>query len=413
MEVSGIKLVFEIPSKTNLDDVIKKVKEHLKGKINTNVNLIWTKTHIDSVLSQIRQDLKNKPLSIEIKPYFNIGALNTQLQSVQKKIDEVGKVAEQKAKTAVGTDGFDIYNPQLNDLKKEIDLIGKAIDEYGQLIKVIKKLNAEKEPTSIAETYRSKSGIETTVYKREGQETSYKEVTNLEKIAKEKDRIRKEDLKRQEETDRAILQTISNRNKLEKELEEQQAKHINKAQEIKYKEQQTEVKNLYDREKQLELFRKQSVIDMTRLEKTSAGRYDVAKLEAYKKSVASLNKDTKDLPHRINLLNKEMGNIKANAMKEAANASMALGEGIATAMKKVGMWAIATGGVYGVINALQQMWVQIVEIDKQFTELSKVLSNDTNWDTLFRDSAISANYFARSLSEVVDAEIEFGKLFAE
>jgi len=368
MEVSGIKLVFEIPSKTNLDDVIKKVKEHLKGKINTNVNLIWTKTHIDSVLSQMKQDLKNKPLSIEIKPYFNLGALNTQLQSIQKKIDELGKVAGQKAKTAVGTDGFEIYNPQLNDLKKEIDLIGKAIDEYGQLIKVIKKLNAEKEPTSIAETYRSKSGIETTVFKREGQETGYEEVTNYEKIAKAKNKIRKEE--------------------------------------------EAEIKRVQNAEKQLELFRKQSAIDITRLEKTSAGRYNTTELEKYKKSVASLNKDTKDLPHRINLLNKEMGQIKAGAMKDAANASMALGEGIATAMKKVGMWAIATGGVYEVINALQQMWVQIVEIDKQFMELSKVLSNDTNWDTLFRDSAISANYFARSLSEVVDAEIEFGELFA-
>jgi len=79
------------------------------------------------------------------------------------------------------------------------------------------------------------------------------------------------------------------------------------------------------------------------------------------------------------------------------------------ALQKVGLWAGATGIFYGVANSIQQVWVQIVEVNKQLTELSKVLSNSTNWVELMDNMTLSANYYARSITEAMNATLEFGK----
>ena len=86
-----------------------------------------------------------------------------------------------------------------------------------------------------------------------------------------------------------------------------------------------------------------------------------------------------------------------------------LGSSFKTALEKISLWAGATGIFYSVANSIQQIGREIIDVDTKLTELSKVLENDTNWSKLMRDTAESANMMAKSITQALDAEIEFAK----
>jgi len=86
-----------------------------------------------------------------------------------------------------------------------------------------------------------------------------------------------------------------------------------------------------------------------------------------------------------------------------------LGSAFKTALEKISLWAGATGIFYSVANSIQQIGREIIDVDTKLTELSKVLENDTNWSKLMRDTAESANMMAKSITQALDAEIEFAK----
>jgi len=79
------------------------------------------------------------------------------------------------------------------------------------------------------------------------------------------------------------------------------------------------------------------------------------------------------------------------------------------AFQKVGLWAGATGLFYGVANSIQQVWVQIVEVNKQFIELSKVSGGIANWNDIFQDTALNAQYYAKSLTNAVQSSVDFAR----
>ena len=99
----------------------------------------------------------------------------------------------------------------------------------------------------------------------------------------------------------------------------------------------------------------------------------------------------------------------SESMKDLMTRTWDVGSAFKTALQKIQLWAGATGLVYGFINGLKQMGKEIIEIDTKLTELSKVLDNNTDWSKLMEDTAESANKMARSLTEALDAEIEFAK----
>jgi TP901 family phage tail tape measure protein len=99
----------------------------------------------------------------------------------------------------------------------------------------------------------------------------------------------------------------------------------------------------------------------------------------------------------------------SEAQKDLMRRTWDLGSAFKTAFEKIGLWAGATGIFYGLINSLQALGEAIVDIDTKLTELSKVLSSNTNFDELMQDTVSLANTYGRSLTEAQDALIEFGK----
>jgi Phage-related minor tail protein len=99
----------------------------------------------------------------------------------------------------------------------------------------------------------------------------------------------------------------------------------------------------------------------------------------------------------------------SEAQKDLMRRTWDVGSAFKTAFEKIGLWAGATGIFYGLIETLQSLSETIVEIDTRLTELSKVLSSDTNFDELMQNSVELANTYGRSITEAQDALVEFGK----
>jgi hypothetical protein len=99
----------------------------------------------------------------------------------------------------------------------------------------------------------------------------------------------------------------------------------------------------------------------------------------------------------------------SDSMKDLKTRTYDVGSAFQEAYRKIGIWAGATGLIYGAIGGLQQMWVTIVQVNTELTELSKVLSNDTDFGSMMGNLNISANYYARSLTEAQTATLEFAK----
>jgi len=140
---------------------------------------------------------------------------------------------------------------------------------------------------------------------------------------------------------------------------------------------------------------------------------NVQETEKYIKVTQRLREGSKitSVTAYVNKLNGETYKF-SESMRDLMRRTWDLGSAFKTAFEKIGLWAGATGIFYGVANSLQQMGREIINVDTKLTELSKVLDNSTNWNKLMLDTAESANTMARSLTEALDAELEFGKMFA-
>ena len=97
------------------------------------------------------------------------------------------------------------------------------------------------------------------------------------------------------------------------------------------------------------------------------------------------------------------------ALRDGMTRSWGLGEAMSTAATKAMVWSVVMGGMYGLLNVLQQIPKAIIEINTRLVEMSKVMSSDTDYGVLMDNLAKSANAYGRTITETQNAVIEFGK----
>ena len=73
------------------------------------------------------------------------------------------------------------------------------------------------------------------------------------------------------------------------------------------------------------------------------------------------------------------------------------------------VWSVVMGSMYGLLNVLQQIPSAIIEIDTRLVEMSKVMSSDTDFGALMKETAQSANTYGRTITEAQNSLVEFGK----
>ena len=150
----GIRIIIDVPTNKNMDDVIRTVKTYMKDKINTNIGFSWTKKSLDISLSEMRQYIAQKPLNVEIKTYINEGAINAQIQGLQNKLGKAN--INVKANVVSNTDTSSSsggYVPVINGelLKQSETLVNgklaKTVSDYnialGETAKVIENVSGK------------------------------------------------------------------------------------------------------------------------------------------------------------------------------------------------------------------------------------------------------------------------------
>ena len=86
------------------------------------------------------------------------------------------------------------------------------------------------------------------------------------------------------------------------------------------------------------------------------------------------------------------------------------GEQVRTAFERFPIWMITGGITYGALNGVKEMVNAIIEIDSQMTQLQRVMNDNTDFEGMLSDSIDLANELGRSLTDVNNAKIEFGRM---
>ena len=99
-----------------------------------------------------------------------------------------------------------------------------------------------------------------------------------------------------------------------------------------------------------------------------------------------------------------------NASQKASKHVKTFGERASDAFQKFSLWSVVSGIFYQIVNAAKQLVDTAIELDRSFTELTKVtnLTRD-NFDELTEKAYNLGQGLAKTTKEVVDAMTEFAK----
>ncbi|WP_170163488.1 phage tail tape measure protein [Brevibacillus gelatini] len=158
----------------------------------------------------------------------------------------------------------------------------------------------------------------------------------------------------------------------------------------------------------LSLFQDKANFNATRLLQNVGKHVDQKALSDWVQEVQRLTIQTPRLQQEMARLNERFRQISTTAL-DAKKSTFSFSEQLGHALNKIALWGTAGSIFFGAQEALKELFSTLVDIDTKLTELSKVLSSDTNFGELMRDTVELANTYGRSLTEAQDALIEFGK----
>lgn len=339
-----------------------------------------------------------------------IGSLNK--TKTTQEIKEQLKEIEGKLNVEIGVEANVV-----DKLKKELDLLKKTVNDHTKKIKVIdddealKGINTAKQ--GVKELY---SDIDKAVkhYSKFGQ---VKVDKNLDPVTKDVDQFTLAVTKANGVVEKlkfslAGMETDSG---LKKIYERTNVKVTDNTQSLREKvlqdeqkiERQIEKQN-DDLEKQIELYKRRSLIDIQTLRSKHKNTIDHQGLNELEKSVLSLEKSTPNVTRQMNHLSLDLKELKGHA-SEAARSSMSFADSMRTAFQKFPVWLLASTSIYGTIAATQNLLTVIIDVDTAMTNLRKVMSQDTNFDKVFDSATDSAERFAKTITETLAAYETFAK----
>lgn len=165
----GIQLRIQMPSKKDLDKVIKEIKDYMGGKITTNIGLSWNKKDVNSTLNEIKTYIKDKPLNTEIKTNINQGAIKAQIQGIQNQLNKINLTVNQGNFTPTTIPNITTGNY----LKQSLTYIG---DEH---VKTITDYNIKLGETLRLTQQIGKENIKVITFDNQKVENEIKKQTNL------------------------------------------------------------------------------------------------------------------------------------------------------------------------------------------------------------------------------------------
>ncbi|AZV43737.1 peptidase M23 [Peribacillus asahii] len=292
--------------------------------------------------------------------------------------------------------------------KQETEVIKQQISELeklGQLQKRVTKENA-KGATGGSDTYKNGNTSTTYNYDKGGNVTSSRTTQNIEqqRLATEKllatqIRLKNEfnELQRQGTITSSSLSRLNNAIDNTKNID--QIKKLENA--------LSRAKTNANTNVGLENYKKQASVNVQNLARSTGMSMNDSSIKQYLNSVNALTSRTPNLNQQMLNLSTSFRQLAANA-RDTAKANETLGNSLAGIMGKVATWGIVTTAIYGTINAAKDFMSIIVDIDTKMTTL-KMVTGESDLSSVFDRAVESSERFSRSISESMDALVEFSR----
>lgn len=125
----------------------------------------------------------------------------------------------------------------------------------------------------------------------------------------------------------------------------------------------------------------------------------------------NINKHTMDLASlekQVTQTSQSINRMAANAT-EAGRTQIGIVDSFKIALEKFPVWMATTTVFYGTIRSAKEFMSIIIDIDTKMTDLRKVMADGTDFSGVFDDATESAKQFGQTISDTMDAYIEFAR----
>lgn len=124
--------------------------------------------------------------------------------------------------------------------------------------------------------------------------------------------------------------------------------------------------------------------------------------------IRSLDPAANNSKRKISELRVEMEKLHAAATSTARD-SMTLGQQMQQAFSKFATWISATSAFYATLRGVKNIFTQILEINKQMTEISRVSDDQTNVQTILSNNVAIAKELGNAIADINESAIEFAR----
>lgn len=406
----------------NINSALKTLSKHpslqkLDVKINVDKSFIKSISNfIDSTKKlNIALDEQSKVIEETVKEHRKLdGSVEKVTQQILKSGLIINKTKtihdENKKKLAEESAAYDKQSASVEQLQKDLKVLTVAQERA--------KKNKFGETVGTNTIYKSDDGSQklTANYNKDGQLSSYSIVKDIEKNKKEADRFIEQMAQARE---KAQINTQS----FYRNWEKSQQEHISKNAELNRKDIQNEKQLELDRDKQHYIALQQNRKRQQEYEK--AIKDTQLKLASVRKQYSDGSNSANSIDGLMNELSQvtSVGNYKKaisdvnTKLKEITTTSKkaelqvnALGQQFASAAGKIALWGGISTAIFLPIQGLQNAVQTIVDVNTQMTQLKRVMSDNTDFESMMTSSIELANEYGRSIKDVNDNLIGFARM---
>ncbi len=404
----GIRIQAKIDKSESIKDINKSLKQMQSSLNSLDINVDFKGLQQDFNKAMKQFDTKSMEKKIE-------KSVNSSLDTVRKKNKELSD----KISSVVGDYGGSVAGIQTNYGKDQNDLKGALITLKDYNSELTRKVRINKEM----------SGFEV---------VDVQEIENIEKARKEQEKLTREQEKAYQDKVKELRRTEQQTEKqIRKEkdfsskykqwwhnaLEAKEAREEKQRErELRYREQvQNNLRERKRKEKEVTEEMQHQLEKQQRLAKvkvnkllTEKSKYitedDRKSLDNYLKSMNNLTSNTPNLKRRIDALQTSFKETKGQIDQTAAK-TMGLGERFREAATSIPIWMAGMTAFFLPLRGLQDATAQIIEIDRQMTELKRVMdATPSQFNEMLGESIALADELGSTVQDTNEIMTNFARM---
>ena len=385
----------EINTYIKLQEKYKDVANNLEllqrqGKITSSDLAKFTQ---DAKVATTVTELNN--LNKEINKFSKNSQIDTQISNSFKNIGNEVEQLNNKLKNVTNKFNVSSSNELLGKIKSDIDSINNMKINTPEDIKTLNKL--------ISDTSKNIRQLGQESNNLQQFETKTREINNLLQQMKESGLLTNKEIhKFSDSLSRIETGNLGHVNNLLTQMSD------------KFNKLKTSEKNLDTFEKQQNSLSRLNS-ELTRTEKLFPRTMDASKAEKLRKEIENLSKlniinptSLKNNQTEIDKLKEKVKQFHAEST-QAARSSTGVLEAFGVAMQKFPIWMSASTIFYGTVRTAKEFGSILIDIDSKLVSIQKVVDNGTDMSTIFDRATQSAEKFGQSISQALDAYIEFAR----